>query len=348
MAYARFDRQSASADPDKTDHAEAPPASAPEDAADAITDAASGADVDNLAGDTPVTAADPRTPGSERERRHRELRRKRMARRTVAILPTLLTLGNLLCGCAAIFIASRVVVDTGTLPLGWTPLTFAAIFIFAGMVFDSLDGGVARLTRSASEFGAQLDSMADMITFGVAPAFVAVQLVGVGVPFISELEGGDAIFDRFAVVVAGIYVVCAGLRLARFNIEIETDDQANHATFKGLPTPGAAGTVASLILLHQHFLSTWPDDHWSVQFAQFGMVAVMLLVALAMVSAIRYVHVANRYMRGRAPISSLTHAVIVALLLVVYPQAALAGVFVIYALSAPVASLYRRTSGRGR
>lgn len=283
---------------------------------------------------------------AERTRRERGLRRRRVARKTVAILPTLLTLGNLLCGCAAIFIASRLGVDAGALPLGWTPLTFAAIFIFAGMVFDSLDGGVARLTHSASAFGEQLDSMADMITFGVAPAFVAVQLAGVGVPFISELEGSDAIFDRFAVVIAGIYVVCAGLRLARFNIEIEGDDETSHDSFKGLPTPGAAGTVASLILLHQHFLANWPDDHWSIQFAQLGMVAVMLLVALAMVSAIRYVHVVNRYMRGRAPIGSLAHAVIVALLLVVYPQAALAGVFVIYALSAPLASLYRQTLRR--
>lgn len=282
----------------------------------------------------------------ERVRRRRANRRRRVARRTVAILPTLLTLGNLLCGCAAIFIASRIAVDPGALPLGWTPLTFAAIFIFAGMAFDSLDGGVARLTRSSSEFGAQLDSMADMVTFGVAPAFVAIQLVGVGVPFISELEGGDAMFDRFAIVCAGIYVVCAGLRLARFNIELDNDDEVSHDTFKGLPTPGAAGTVASLILLHQHFLANWPDDHWSVQFAQVGMVAVMLAVALAMVSAIRYLHVVNRYMRGRAPISSLAHAVIVALLLVVYPQAALAGVFVIYALSAPLASLYRHAFRR--
>ncbi len=219
-------------------------------------------------------------------------------RKTVATLPTLLTLGNLLCGFAAIFTASRIVSEPATLPFEWTPLTFAAIFIFLGMVFDSLDGGVARLTRSASELGEQLDSMADMVTFGVAPAFVAVQLVNVGVPFITQLETGDALFDRFAVVVAGIYIVCAALRLARFNIELEGDSDSNHASFKGLPSPGAAGTVASLILLHQHFLAHYPETHWLVQVAKVGMVAVMLLAGLAMVSMFQYVHVVNRYVRG--------------------------------------------------
>lgn len=283
-------------------------------------------------------------PTKATSQRRRGARRRRMARMTVATVPTLLTLGNLLCGFAAIFAASRDV-DPNALPLDWTPLTFAAIFIFLGMVFDSLDGGVARLTRSASDLGAQLDSMADMVTFGVAPAFLAVQLVGVGVPFISQLESGDVMFDRIAIVVAGIYVVCAALRLARFNIELEGDDDPNHASFKGLPSPGAAGTVASLILLHQHFLANFLETHWSVEIAKLGMVAVMLLAALAMVSGFRYVHVMNRYMRGRVPIGSLAHAVIVALLLVVYPQAALAGVFVIYALSAPVAGMWRWARG---
>ena len=297
----------------------------------------------------PTSTPEAETP-REAQRRERGQKRRRVARKTVAVLPTLLTLGNLLSGFAAIFAASRLLEDPSALPFDWTPLTFAAIFIFLGMAFDSLDGGVARLTRSATELGEQLDSMADMVTFGVAPAFLAVQLVGVGVPFISELENDDALFDRIAIVVAAIYVVCSALRLARFNIELEGDDEASHASFKGLPSPGAAGTVASLILLHQHFLARYPADHWSVEVAAVVMVGVMLLAALAMVSAFRYVHVVNRFLRGRAPIGSLAHAVIVALLLVVYPQAALAGIFVLYALSAPVSAARRwvvRKVGKG-
>src|SRR5690606_12393377 len=115
-------------------------------------------------------------------------------------------------------------------------------FIFLGMLLDGLDGRVARMTRSTSELGEQLDSMADMVTFGVAPAFLAVQLVGV----VSPLSLAEDMFDRFAMVVAFIYVACAALRLARFNIETKSDNVVDHLSFSGLPSPGAAGTVASM------------------------------------------------------------------------------------------------------
>ncbi|MFP4145910.1 MAG: CDP-diacylglycerol--serine O-phosphatidyltransferase [Phycisphaeraceae bacterium] len=265
-------------------------------------------------------------------------RRRRVARRTVATVPTLFTLGNALCGFASIFAASRPATPGEE---NWA-LTVAAMFIFAGMVFDGLDGMVARLTRSASGLGEQLDSMADMVTFGVAPAFLAVQLVGVGVPFVPpETE----LFDRVAIVIAFIYVACAALRLARFNLELHS--QSDHNRFSGLPSPGAAGTVASLALLHEHFLIEEQVPHWAESGAAGAMVAIMLLAALAMVSNLRYVHVMNRYVRGRAPINTLAKAVIVGLLLVVQPQEALAGVFVLYALSAPVASAARRLRKAG-
>lgn len=267
-----------------------------------------------------------------------------MARRTVAIVPTLFTLGNLLCGFASIFAASR---DPSVeLPFQWSPLTFAAIFIFIGLLCDGLDGSIARLTRSLSEMGAQLDSMADMVTFGIAPAFLAVQLVGVQMPFFSEADLSDSLFDRAAILIAGIYVVCAALRLARFNVELGTEDD-DHSAFKGLPSPGAAGTVASLALLHQHFLVNFAPTHWLLNAAAVVMVAIMLLVALAMVSSFNYVHVMNRYIRGRAPINTFAQAVIVVLLLAVYPQHTIAGAFVLYALSAPVAGTYRKLMGGG-
>src|SRR5690606_59337 len=94
------------------------------------------------------------------------------------------TLANMLCGFLAIFVASRPVGDAN-LPWEWTPLTMAAVFVFMGMVFDAFDGHLARLTRSVSDIGEQLDSLADMVTFGIAPAFLAVQLVGVQVPYLS-------------------------------------------------------------------------------------------------------------------------------------------------------------------
>ena len=256
------------------------------------------------------------------------------------------TLGNLLCGFAAIFAASR---STGIpLAFGWTPLTFAAVYIFLGMLLDGLDGRIARLTRSHSELGEQLDSMADMVTFGVAPAFLAVQLVGVNAPFVAQFDVGDALGHRIAVVVACIYVACAALRLARFNVENGQVSKLEHGTFRGLPTPGAAGTVASLVLLHEHLKLREASPELFTSLAAAAMVAVMLLSALAMVSSFKYVHVMNRYVRNRAPFDTVVKVVVVGLLLVVWPQATLAVAFVAYALSAPVAGIYRWITGNGK
>jgi CDP-diacylglycerol---serine O-phosphatidyltransferase len=253
------------------------------------------------------------------------------------------TLGNLLCGFASIFFASRLMPpENDPLPFGWSPLYMAAVFVFLGLAMDGLDGRIARLTHSISDLGAQLDSMADMVTFGVAPAFMVVQLIGVRAPFVSELSpDGNILFDRLAVVSACIYVACVALRLARYNIETPPADEAERGLFKGLPSPGAAGTVASLILLHQSFLTQYRADHLLIRASSVCMVFICLLTALAMVSQFRYIHIMNRYVRGRAPFGTVAKAVIVGLLLVVWLQPTLAAGFVIYSLSAPTIWLYR-------
>ena len=278
----------------------------------------------------------------ERRRLNRSVgykgRRLRAVRVTAALLPTLLTLGNLLAGGAAIFLASRSA--SVTLPWGWTALTFAAVCIFLGMVFDGLDGRIARLTGTTSDLGEQLDSMADMVTFGVAPAFLAVQLVGIETPFLSDK--GNVYFNRMALIVAGIYVACTALRLARFNIEIDQPAEADHSSFKGLPSPGAAGTVASVILLHQHFLAQLEPNHWLLGFSSVVMVLIMLLAAFAMVSRLRYVHLLNRYFRNRARFGAVTRIVVILLLMLIDLQAAMAAAFVLYALSAPGMWLWQK------
>ncbi len=258
--------------------------------------------------------------------------RRRAAIVTISVLPTMLTLGNLLCGFGSIFFASRPI-EAGS-PLGWSALTFSAVLIFLGMVFDGLDGRIARLTRSTSDLGEQLDSMADMVSFGVAPAFLAVQLVGVETPFISAAN--DQLFDRVVVIIACIYVACAALRLARFNIS-KADHEAltDHLSFEGLPSPGAAGTVASLVLLHQHFLVDGDPMDWSIRLAAIGMVLIMLLAGFGMVSRLEYIHVVSRYLSGRVGFGTITKIVVLALLLLIHLQGALAAGFVLYALSAP-------------
>ncbi len=289
-------------------------------------------------------------PKSEEElaaRLARKRMRRRRLRRRVAVLPTLCTLANLLCGFLAVFFASR---PAGTVMLwDWTPLTFAASCVFAGMAFDMLDGRLARLTHNTSDLGEQLDSMADMTTFGVAPAFLAVQLVVISTPFASQTR--DFVFDRVVLVVAAIYVACAALRLARFNVQARLPEFADHLNFMGLPSPAAAGTVASLILLHQNYLA----DFWrraadnpdlpmplSIRVCALVMVAVMGLAALMMVSRFRYAHLTNRLVRGRAKFANVVRLVIVLLLLLVRPRESAAGAFVLYALSAPSVWLWSK------
>lgn len=280
------------------------------------------------------------------------------------MLPTLFTLGNLLAGFGAIFAASRPA-DT-PLPFGWSPLTFAALLVLLGMVLDGLDGRIARLTQSFSDLGEQLDSMADMVSFGVAPAFIVVQAVQVQTPFVAEASELDTLFDRFGLVVAAAFVACAGLRLARFNVDLnqaaddestaelatlgELDDDeaaageaeiAKHLAFRGLPSPGAAGVVATLALLHQYFLHVPGVDgaagrDGAALGAALVLILATLLCALAMVSRLRYSHLLNRYVRGRAPFGVVAVAVVVALLLSVWPQMTAAAAFLAYALSAPV------------
>ena len=114
---------------------------------------------------------------------------------------------------------------------------FSAWLIFLAMVFDALDGYMARLAKSASEFGAELDSLCDMVSFGVAPAFLLVKMC----PQFSFLHK-EAVW-----VIAASYAVCAALRLARFNVE--TSDEDDHMSFRGLPSPAAAASVAGFAIL---------------------------------------------------------------------------------------------------
>ena len=273
-------------------------------------------------------------------------RGRRAAANAVSVLPTLLTLGNLLAGFAAIFFASRAY-KADVFP-AWAEV--AAVFVFLGLCFDGLDGRVARMTRNTSDLGEQLDSMADMVTFGVAPAFLTLQLIGLETPFGGG--DGDRIFDRAVVAIAALYVACAALRLARFNVEKHDGGTAGGKPyfFTGLPSPGAAGTVASLVLLHQNLLHQFAGTpaEWTVKASTFTLVFILLLTALAMVSRLRYVHVMNRYMRGRARFEVIAKVVIVGILLLMYPQGALALAFAVYALSAPVFWLWRRVGGNDR
>lgn len=296
-------------------------------------------------------------------RARRLKRRDRIAARPARytpLLPTLMTLGNVVCGFLAIFFATR---DPSlSMPFDWSPIAFGAMFIFLGMFFDALDGRLARMTRQTSELGEQLDSMADMVTFGVAPAMLVVLLIGVGEPFVSDAI--NSLYNRTALAVAILYVAFAALRLARFNVEHRLGVAGDPNYFRGLPTPGAAGTLASLVLLHdfmdrgpgvsaeaaetgEEALSTvetimaGPAANWQSAAGVTVMLGVMLLVSFAMISRLSYVHAMNRYVRGRVRFTEIPVVVGALVLLVMWPTWVLSIGFVSYALSAPLGRLIR-------
>ena len=264
--------------------------------------------------------------------------------RGVAILPSLFTLGNAVCGFAAIYYAAMPG-DGFDKKLFVSPLAVAGYFVFLAILADAVDGRLARLSRVASDFGGELDSLADVVSFGVAPAFLLIELARPAVPAIAPI--GVSWLGKGVWLIAAIYLCCTALRLARFNVENATDVSA-HMSFKGLPAPAAAGAIASLVILHQEFfyratgLGDWLSSsnvEWADPLLVRGLPAIVLVLALAMVSRIPYVHLVNQYMRGRRSFRHLVKLTIFLILCLVHLQIALVCLFCGFALSGPVNSL---------
>ncbi|MCH8823775.1 MAG: CDP-alcohol phosphatidyltransferase family protein [Planctomycetes bacterium] len=278
----------------------------------------------------------------------------------VTVVPTLCTLGNLIAGFAALNYAMK---DPNiTVAFGLRPLEFAAILIFVGMLLDAIDGSLARLVNGESDLGAQIDSLADMVTFGVAPAFLTLRLVSLVLEegFIIGPEA-DNILGKIVWAAAAVYVSCAALRLARFNLEatanikvgdVDADSNTQASKqFHGLPSPGAAGTIAGLIALHQNLLMTrFAEDvpQAFVRGAALGIPLVMLVCGLLMVSSIPYVHATNRFVRGQHSFTYVVRFVLLLVLLIGWLEETLAILFTAYAFSGPVRLLILKIRNRGK
>src|SRR5262249_39663338 len=200
-------------------------------------------------------------------RQRRRIRDRAQIHRSLSIVPSLFTIGNIFCGYYSII---------STLRGNWD---YAAILIGVGYILDGLDGRIARLTKTASDFGIQLDSLADVITFGVAPAILAFSW-GFGA---SEGIGGDVSkhFRQFGFLASFAFVVCGALRLARFNLQAKKPaDVSAKRYFVGLPIPAGAGMIAAIV----HFFKTptlmvGSALLWAL---------LILLVAFLMISTVRY------------------------------------------------------------
>jgi CDP-diacylglycerol--serine O-phosphatidyltransferase len=284
----------------------------------------------------------------------KEKRGKRRLRR-VAVLPSLVTLLNAVCGFAAIHFTARGMTDPDGLwlkaPHELTYFAAAGWMIFLAMVADGVDGFLARMTKGTSGFGGQLDSIADMVSFGVAPAFLMLRVVesslvesGLNETIgpVSPIFGGIA--GKLLWLTAVVYVCCAALRLARFNVEHEAHESA-HLSFSGLPTPGAAGVIASLVLLFGELAlvkETYKADYIIGAADILSQVIIYLLplitviIGLLMVSRRPYAHLINRYVKGRRPLGYVVRAVFLVIFLIWKPEITLTIAFVAYAGSSGV------------
>ena len=220
--------------------------------------------------------------------RRRRTDRARRFRRGVYLLPSLFTVANLFCGYACIVYAMRDDFDT------------AALLIGVAMIVDTLDGFIARLTNTSSAFGVQLDSLADVVSFGLAPAILA-------------FAWGLWPLQRLGWAVGFLYVTAAAMRLARFNIQTNTVTDKRY--FAGLPSPAAAAVIVSTVYLYPGGLQEWR--------AALPALALVLVPALLMVTTIRFRSVKAIEVGWRRSYLAIFLAAVALSLIAVYPRAAL-------------------------
>jgi CDP-diacylglycerol--serine O-phosphatidyltransferase len=216
-----------------------------------------------------------------------------------------------------------------------------AYLLVLAMVFDALDGRLARITRRTSEFGAQLDSIADIVSFGIAPIvlFVTMLLRPLAgstpeVPDVSRLQ------FRVGIICALVYVSCAAIRLARYNAE-NVKTEAAQRRFSGLPSPGAAAAVVALIAMHEHLRNSGAVAEWA-NLSRWGIAAAAFAVGLLMVSRLDYVHVFNVYVRRKHPPTHLVWLVVIFALGVYSFELLLVTLAFAYVISGVVLNIVRR------
>jgi CDP-diacylglycerol--serine O-phosphatidyltransferase len=235
---------------------------------------------------------------------------RRRFRRGVYIIPSLFTLANLFCGYACVIYAMRGEYAT------------AAPFIGFAIVLDMLDGRIARMTGTASEFGLQFDSLADVVSFGVAPAILS-------------FAWGLSSLGRMGWAAAFVFVTAAALRLARFNIQGPTGDKRY---FVGMPSPAAAAVPAATVYLY-------PDGLLD-QRAGLAVLAMVIVPALLMVSSIRYRSFKTLDLQTRRPFRVLLLFAVLIALVVTHPQLVLASMAYLYLVSGTIGWLWGRVFRR--
>lgn len=237
-------------------------------------------------------------------------------RRGVYILPNALTTAGLFAGFYAVIRAIN------------GDFSAAAMAIFIAMVLDGLDGRIARLTNTQSDFGAQYDSLADVICFGLVPAVVL-------------YLWGLVEYGKFGWLGAFVFTACGALRLARFNTQAHV---VSKNYFQGLPIPAAAATLAGLVWVVES-----PEIHPFLDtFGHPIALALIYLLALCMVSNIRYKSFKDLDLRGRVPFVLAVIGVLMLVFIALHPPLVLFIFSLTYAISGPVITLIQRHRQRRR
>lgn len=239
--------------------------------------------------------------------------RRESLRRGVYILPNLVTTGGLFAGFYGI-----VATMNGRYDL-------AAWFILISAVFDALDGKVARLTGTTSRFGVEYDSLADLVAFGVAPGLLM---------YAWALQP----FGKLGWLAAFLYVVCGALRLARFNVQVNTVESRR---FVGLPIPAAAGMVASCVLLFYYLGGSGTIKKVSI-------LLLIYVLAYLMVSNHSYNSFKDPELVKRQPFGFLVLAIIFIIVIVAQPEIMLFSLASIYTVSGPLGGLLKRFRSKPR
>ena len=246
--------------------------------------------------------------------RRRRGDRGRQFRRGVYLLPSLLTVGNLFCGYAAIVYSTRSDFDT------------AALFIGIAMILDTLDGFFARLTGATSAFGVELDSLADVVSFGLAPAILA-------------FTWGLWPLHRLGWAAGFLYVTATAMRLARFNVQSTTTTApVDKRYFVGMPSPAAAAVIASTVYLYPYGLSE--------RETALPALAMVLLPAVLMVSTIRFRSVKSVDVGWTRSYLRLLFVVAIFVVIISHPRYVLVVLSYSYTLTALVLWAYRKARRR--
>jgi len=244
--------------------------------------------------------------------------RRRNPRRGAYLLPSLFTIGSMSLGFYAVVLGLD------------KRFELAALLVFIAGIADSLDGRIARLTGTESEFGKEYDSLADVITFGAVPALLT-------------YFWGLRELHRDAWLCCLFYMVCTATRLARFNVQTKIVDSR---WFVGLPAPAAAGAVCSLL-----FFASWVDEApWAEEHGrlvmQLAVAGALLVIGVLMVSTFRYKSFKTIDLSRRRSYRAAIALAAVLLVVIYIPKATFLAIAVLYTLSAPIAALWHRLTRR--